>query len=163
LINDPKRTPFNIGQRVELTDFTLDEAAALGLPTDQTQELLKWTSGHPYLTQRLCVALLSRSQITEESALAERAKVDQVVASTFFSEKGQQDINLQFVRWMLTERAPDTASSEMEIAVLSTYRDIRQGRTVRHEPTPYSLLPTPYCKWESYLITVPYYIRSRKT
>ena len=29
LISDPKRTPFNIGHRVELTDFTLDEAMPL--------------------------------------------------------------------------------------------------------------------------------------
>src|SRR5256885_152855 len=37
LIQDPKRTPFNIGQRVDLTDFTFDEAlplaAALNLPS----------------------------------------------------------------------------------------------------------------------------------
>ena len=35
LIDDPKRTPFNIGRRVDLTDFTLTEALpfAAGLPT----------------------------------------------------------------------------------------------------------------------------------
>src|SRR5213078_4725287 len=62
LIRDPRRTPFNIGRRVELTDFTFDEALpladGLGLPDDEAQAVLgwvlEWTGGHPYLTQRLC-------------------------------------------------------------------------------------------------------------
>ena len=29
LIRDPKRTPFNIGQRVDLTDFSFEEAMPL--------------------------------------------------------------------------------------------------------------------------------------
>src|SRR5207248_4877531 len=43
LIHDPRRTPFNIGQRVEMTDFSLAEAAplaeGLGLPPDQAQQV----------------------------------------------------------------------------------------------------------------------------
>ncbi|MBE9088091.1 AAA-like domain-containing protein, partial [Tolypothrix sp. LEGE 11397] len=66
LIRDAKRTPFNIGQRVDLTDFTFEEALPLaeGLEqvTDDAQQLLRWvlnwTGGHPYLTQRLCAALV---------------------------------------------------------------------------------------------------------
>ncbi len=67
LIRDAKRTPFNIGQRVDLTDFTLEEALplaeGLGLPSDKAKQILrqvlKWTGGHPYLTQRLCGALVA--------------------------------------------------------------------------------------------------------
>ncbi|MEH2004457.1 P83/100 family protein, partial [Nostoc sp.] len=66
LIRDAKRTPFNIGQRVDLTDFTFDEALplaeGLGLLSDDANQILrqvlKWTGGHPYLTQRLCGALV---------------------------------------------------------------------------------------------------------
>ncbi len=66
LIRDAKRTPFNIGQRVDLTDFTFEEALPLaeGLEqvTDDAPKLLRWvlnwTGGHPYLTQRLCAALV---------------------------------------------------------------------------------------------------------
>lgn len=68
LITDPQRTPFNIGQRVELTDFTAQEAAPLAkgfklLPFGKLwagnllNQVLKWTNGHPYLTQRLCETL----------------------------------------------------------------------------------------------------------
>ena len=58
LISDPKRTPFNIGRRVDLTDFSLEEvqpfATGFGLPTKEAAQalkwVLKWTHGHPYLT-----------------------------------------------------------------------------------------------------------------
>jgi len=61
LIQDTRTSPFNIGKRVEVLDFTPDEAAPLaeGLhDAEQGKSLLErilyWTGGHPYLTQRLC-------------------------------------------------------------------------------------------------------------
>ena len=65
LIRDTRMTPFNIGRRIELDDFTENEAAPLakGLGTDEPTaqsllgRVLYWTGGHPYLTQRLCGAL----------------------------------------------------------------------------------------------------------
>ena len=62
LIRDPKRTPFNIGQRLDLTDFSFEEAIplseGLGLEGEPAKQLLRWvlewTGGHPYLTKRLC-------------------------------------------------------------------------------------------------------------
>ena len=125
LIRDPKRTPFNIGSRVDITDFTFDEALPLAdgleMPDDQARNVLrwviKWTGGHPYLTQRLCrvVAEQYRSNWTEE-------EIDRTVANTFLGKMSEHDNNLQFVRDMLTRRAPD------KLAVLSTYKDIRLGR-----------------------------------
>src|SRR5688572_24125203 len=52
LISDNKRTPFNIGRRVEINDFTLEEALPLaeGLGQQATQVLqwiFQYTSGHP--------------------------------------------------------------------------------------------------------------------
>jgi hypothetical protein len=125
LIRDLKRTPFNIGSRVDITDFTFEEALPLAdgfeMPNDQARNVLrwviKWTGGHPYLTQRLCrvVAEQYRSNWTE-------AEVDRTVANTFFGKMSEHDNNLQFVRDMLTRRAPD------KLAVLSTYKDVRLGR-----------------------------------
>ena len=74
LICDPKRTPFNIGRRVDLTDFTVEEALPLApgleLPEDKAREVLEqviyWTGGHPYLTQRLYAELASRSTGTTQ-------------------------------------------------------------------------------------------------
>ncbi|MFP4100312.1 AAA-like domain-containing protein [Coleofasciculus sp.] len=63
LIQDKTKTPFNIGQVIELRGFSLDEAMVLtrGLegkvenPRSVLREILKWTNGHPFLTQKLCL------------------------------------------------------------------------------------------------------------
>lgn len=131
LIRDPQRTPFNIGQRVDLDDFTYEEAAPLAeglkLPPGEARQALrwamKWTNGHPYLTQRLCMAMVEAGHLrwTESD-------VDRVVADRFFGAMSEQDNNLQFVRDMLTKRAPDVEGA------LTTYREIRSGkRPVRDE------------------------------
>src|SRR6185295_1315008 len=73
LIRDTRMTPFNIGKRIDLTDFTEAEAgrlrAGLVIGKEDTfgwtdgearvllQRILSWTGGHPYLTQRLCQAI----------------------------------------------------------------------------------------------------------
>ncbi|WP_445301480.1 ABC transporter substrate-binding protein [Microcoleus sp. MON2_D6] len=65
LIADPKRTPYNIGKAIELKGFDLDEARrplAEGLngrgrvsnPQAVLKEVLAWTGGQPFLTQKLC-------------------------------------------------------------------------------------------------------------
>src|ERR1041385_3127360 len=62
LIRDTRTTPFNVGRRIELNDFTAPEALplaeGLGRSTTENHSLLErilyWTNGHPYLTQRLC-------------------------------------------------------------------------------------------------------------
>jgi hypothetical protein len=131
LIRDPKRTPFNIGERVDLTDFTFEEARPLadGLPhpTEATlRRILHWTGGHPYLTQRLCrvvaVGAKNLSPLPEPEP-----DIDTIVAATFLGEQSEKDHNLQFVADMLTGRAPDAS------AVLKTYREIRRGRNVPDE------------------------------
>ncbi|MGI8936327.1 MAG: AAA-like domain-containing protein, partial [Phormidesmis sp.] len=127
LIQDPKRTPFNIGQRVDLTDFTAQEAlpltVGLGLAAEKEQQILEgvlyWTGGHPYLTQRLCRALVDQSAQGWTAAA-----VGPVVAETFLGQMSEQDNNLQFVRDMLTKRAPKPLAQE----VLTTYRDIYRSR-----------------------------------
>ena len=129
LISDPKRTPFNIGRRVDLTDFSFDEALpfadGLGLPAKQARQVLEWvlhwTHGHPYLTQRLCRALA-----TAKATSWNRGRVDAIVASTFFGEKSRQDSNLEFVRNMLL-RAPEPPGAG---EVLTTYLAIRKSRPV---------------------------------
>ncbi len=129
LIADDKRTPFNIGHRVELADFTLEEADALTgeLGREVLSWVLHWTGGHPYLTQRICAHLSNQTQgaaskppITEES-------VTKAVIQLFEGEQGQQDNNLQFVRDMLTKRSPDIQR------VLKTYKDISLGKEVNDD------------------------------
>jgi WD40 repeat protein len=62
LMRDKQRTPFNIGHAIELTGFQLHEAEILakGLtdvvsePIKTLREILYWTGGQPFLTQKLC-------------------------------------------------------------------------------------------------------------
>ncbi len=61
-IQDKKRTPFNIGKAIEPSGFKLDEAEPLaaGLvnqtsnPRKVLAEVLFWTGGQPFLTQKIC-------------------------------------------------------------------------------------------------------------
>ncbi len=70
LIADKKRTPFNIGRAIELTGFTLKEATpaltpGLAAKTDYPENVLKqvlnWTGGQPFLTQKLCQLILDKA------------------------------------------------------------------------------------------------------
>jgi hypothetical protein len=62
LIADKRCTPFNLGKAIELQGFELHEAAPLlgGLksvvsqPQAILQEVIYWTGGQPFLTQKLC-------------------------------------------------------------------------------------------------------------
>ena len=70
LIQDKKRTPFNIGQAIELKGFTKEQAAPLakGLegkvdrPIEVLNEILDWTGGQPFLTQKLCKIVLEQAE-----------------------------------------------------------------------------------------------------
>ena len=97
LIKDAARTPFNIGRRIELTDFTAQEAAVLAVhlavPPDAAgafiEAILRWTSGHPYLTMR---ALRSLAE-TPPSAWSTTA-VDARVRELFLGPGGEGDLYL---------------------------------------------------------------------
>ncbi len=127
LIKDAARTPFNIGRRIELTDFTTHEVSGLtdhlGVPPDTAgsviDAILRWTSGHPYLTLR---ALRSLAE-TPPSAWT-TTEVDARVRELFLGPGGEGDTNLQFVRDMLTKKAFNRE------AVLATYDAIRSGASV---------------------------------
>ncbi|KYC39204.1 hypothetical protein WA1_31140 [Scytonema hofmannii PCC 7110] len=74
LIQDKERTPFNIGQAIELNGFQLDEIQPLtkGLeskvenPQEILKQILTWTGGQPFLTQKLCDLVL-RSLCSQSS------------------------------------------------------------------------------------------------
>ena len=129
LVRDTRTTPFNIGRRIELNDFTEAEAAPLaqglkrrhtgtsGMQTPRTaaeteavarnaERLLKrilfWTGGHPYLTQRFCHAVAGNLRA------ADLAEVDRLCDELFLSFRARErDDNLLFVRdRLLRSEAP---------------------------------------------------------
>ncbi|MFN6479669.1 AAA-like domain-containing protein [Nostoc sp. DedQUE07] len=77
LIRDRTKTPFNIGQAIELKGFEWSEVTPLiqGLekkveqPASVVRAILDWTGGQPFLTQKLCqlVAQLSQRKVLDAS------------------------------------------------------------------------------------------------
>ncbi len=136
LMKDAKQTPFNIGRRIELVDFSRTEAQplALGLgllcPACQgldTQALLDriihWTHGHPYLTQRLCRAVVESAQAGDRAN--EESLIDRLCEELFLSaHSGERDDNLVFVRERLLHTQADLAS------LLELYERVLAGQTV---------------------------------
>src|ERR1022692_2600261 len=88
LINDKNRTPFNIGRSVQLTGFTLPgaEPLAKGLvdvaedPTCALREVLAWTGGQPFLTQKVC-------KLLTEAGISIRAGAEPEVVTSVVTER----------------------------------------------------------------------------
>ena len=78
-IRDNTRNPFNIGKDIPLSGFTKGEAGSLarGLegkvpdPRRVLAEVLEWTGGQPFLTQKICdLIYTSRTDLGSESSEA---------------------------------------------------------------------------------------------
>ena len=132
LIRDTRTTPFNVGRRIELHDFTEAEAAPLveGLrkPAYSSAgllgQILHWTNGHPYLTQRLCQA------VAEEAKGQTADEVDRLCRELFLTHQAQErDDNLLFVRERLLRSEVDLAG------LLTVYSDALAGKSVHDDLT----------------------------
>ncbi|AIE85543.1 AAA-like domain-containing protein [Fimbriimonas ginsengisoli] len=94
LIRNPTTTPFNIGERVYLRDFTVEEmrrlASALGPNGDTLIERVHyWTGGHPFLSQSLCAA------IAADPAIQTSKQVDDLIEKELFGPKARdRNVNL---------------------------------------------------------------------
>jgi len=102
LIKDPNRTPFNIGHRIDLHEFSRESAQILqqgleaifpGQGKAIFTRIFHWTNGHPYLTQKLCLAATEAGdgRWTDE-------RVDGLVERLFLAKEARKEGNLQFVR-----------------------------------------------------------------
>ncbi|MHC5771906.1 MAG: WD40 domain-containing protein, partial [Nostoc sp.] len=71
LIQERERTPFNIGSSIELTGFSFAEAKdalipgladKIDHPESVLQDVLNWTAGQPFLTQKLCSLIVQQTE-----------------------------------------------------------------------------------------------------
>lgn len=141
LISDPNMTPFNVGHRIPLRDFTQEEAQPLaeGLrPPGQVEidtkalleRILYWTNGHPYLTQKLCRQVADNIAAREQMSLSPEERVDALCEETFLTTRArEQDDNLLFVRDMMVRAAKDLATC------LDRYTQILEGHEVMDDET----------------------------
>ncbi|NEO12861.1 MAG: hypothetical protein F6K59_11255 [Moorea sp. SIO3F7] len=94
LIQDKQRTPFNNGRDIRLTGFTFQEAkqpllpglvSKVNNPEQVLGEIVNWTGGQPFLTQRLC------RLVVETWASGNSLSVAQVVRSKIIANWEAQD------------------------------------------------------------------------
>ncbi len=104
LIADKRRTPFNIGTAIELYGFRLHEASpllnglegAISQPEVVLQEVIYWTGGQPFLTQKLCQLVLQAALKTSDrkivlSPKSEAYWVEELVRSQIIEHWESQD------------------------------------------------------------------------
>lgn len=138
LIGDAKRTPFNIGKSIDLKGFEFEEAlplaAGLAGKADQPEavlrEILHWTGGQPFLTQRLCQLVVDA--MPEMASGSEAAQVQQLVESRLIQNWESQDHqeHLKTIRKRLLD------DEQKAGYLLELYRSIRQAGELPAENQP---------------------------
>jgi len=126
LITDYKRTPFNIGQAIQLNGFQIHEAQPLleGLkekvsnPQVVLKELLAWTGGQPFLTQKLCKLIRSSSSPIPANSEAEWVEnlVRTQVIDNWESQDEPEHLRTIYDRILNSNRQP--------VRLLELYRQI---------------------------------------
>ncbi|MBI5708113.1 MAG: AAA-like domain-containing protein [Armatimonadetes bacterium] len=134
LIRNSEITPFNIGSRIDISDFRMEELDAYSKALDAAgkdgTKLLKrvhyWVEGHPYLTQLLC------SQIVKAAQIHSANDVDRLVRDTFLTpEARHREPNFADVeRRILDPDVPGLSHDERRSQVLDLYGRMLKGRRV---------------------------------
>lgn len=132
LIRDMEASPFNVGERIAIKDFTPAEALAfasgLGAHGKTLVERVHyWTGGHPFLTQSLCARLAGTNASTP-------GDVDRLVAADLFAPSAREsNVNLADVgnRVLLSSDGADPDRHRAEI--LALYDRVRRGKRVEDD------------------------------
>ncbi|MCC5614654.1 AAA-like domain-containing protein [Nostoc sp. CHAB 5836] len=129
-------TPFNVGKTIQINGFTFEEAQPLSLgldikdnhPQKLLKEVLAWTEGQPFLTQKLCRLLVSLSQDDVGRKLkippgAEEFLIENVVRSHIIEKWESQD-EPEHLR---TIRDRILRNEQISARLLAIYQQILQG------------------------------------
>lgn len=135
LIEDKTKSPFNLGKAIELQGFQQDEAFPLmsGLvdkvanPQKILAEILFWTRGQPFLTQKLCRLVLERGNNPEKIIIANI--VENYIIDDW--ENHDEPEHLRTIRDRLFYR-----NSSKTIRLLGLYREILQKKAIRFNNSP---------------------------
>jgi WD40 repeat protein len=175
LIRDTNRTPFNIGRAIELNGFELHETqplakgleGAVSNPQAVLQEILEWTGGQPFLTQKLCQVVLQhveeqgsigavvmRTGENPESAASKW--VNQVVRSRIIAEQMEKLVRSRLIDNWQAQDNPEhlkticnrlLRNEQRAGRLLGLYQQLLATRSQESELTsqelPHSRLPTP--------------------
>jgi PAS domain S-box-containing protein len=141
LIQDKTRTPFNIGQAIQLKDFQLHEAQPLlqgladkvGNPQAILREVLFWTNGQPFLTQKVCKLIRSAQgqiPLNGEAEWIESLVRGQIIENWEFSDEPE---HLRTIRDRILK------DREKSAQLLALYQRIRQAEAIPVEDSPEQL------------------------
>lgn len=144
LIRDKKRTPFNIGRAIHLNNFQFHEAQPLlhGMANKVNnsqailKEILNWTGGQPFLTQKLCKLVVQELEVGDRGwevgnweSEADNQKVAENVQNclTEAHERSQSNITCSpeaaWVGEIVRSRIIDNWETQDEPEHLRTIRD----------------------------------------
>ncbi|MGB3268179.1 MAG: AAA-like domain-containing protein, partial [Microcoleus sp.] len=110
LISDATRTPFNIGRAIELQGFKLHESLPLvkGFEgkvdnyQEVLQEILEWTGGQPFLTQKLCKLIVQGQELGRKTEVltTNRLLIGEIVQSQIINnwEAADEPVHLKTIR-----------------------------------------------------------------
>ena len=136
LIADKNRTPFNIGQAVDLPGFSLEEASPLAQGLESVvsnaeaiiKSILAWTSGQPFLSQKLCHLIVRTTRESHSDVLivppgTEGFFVESVVRSHIIQNWESQDEpeHLKTIRYRILR------NEQRAGRLLGIYQKILQG------------------------------------
>lgn len=148
LVVDVTTTPFNIGRGVVLLDFTLDDVLAYerAFPPGVdgraiVRRVMYWTSGHPYLTQAICAAVL------EDPKARSPGGVDAKVRELYLTaEARQREPNLMDVsRRLLESRMAGIDPAESRSQLLHAYEQVLRGNRVLADDSEWHLAALRLC------------------
>ncbi|MGI8504496.1 MAG: ABC transporter substrate-binding protein [Hassallia sp.] len=143
LIKDNQRTPFNIGEAIQLNGFSFEEARLLaeGLESKVSnsqiaeaiiREVLNWTGGQPFLTQKICQILVGDEQTIPVDTRLIKKWIEELVKSRIINNWEEQD-NPQHLR---TIRDRIINSKESTVKLLKLYQKIRLDQEVNIDGSP---------------------------
>ncbi|MBO3462131.1 substrate-binding domain-containing protein [Aetokthonos hydrillicola Thurmond2011] len=147
LIGDRNRTPFNIGRAIQLCGFKLEEATLLasGLlgqvenPQAVLEEILQWTGGQPFLTQKVCKLLVNGKcgivKQTSNSLFAvpySLSLIDNLVQCYIIKNWESQDEP----EHLKTIRKRILRDEESAVRLLGMYQEILQQKEIIADGTP---------------------------
>ena len=121
LIGDKGRTPFNIGKAIELTGFELPAALPLGkdfgvnkaMTEALLAEILIWTGGQPFLTQKVC-------QLVANSNIKNPKKIKKLIQFNIIDHWESQDVPQHFKT--ISDRIK--ANEQVAAELLGVYQQI---------------------------------------
>ena len=132
LIGDQARTPFNIGQRVELGDFDRHQIESLlslldlgGKTSSAAGQILKWTGGQPYLTLKLCDLLAKHGERGDD--------IDYLAETHLLNAKARGEPHFQFIANYLIHSPADSKR-----AIFETYEQCFRGKPIPSKDADYA-------------------------